>query len=61
MRSEAAAQVLSCRQAVADPMYGLLQPNFLGWKVDQNPIGVHTCPIQLQLASTLQRTSFRSR
>jgi hypothetical protein len=34
-----------------DPMYGLLQPNFLGWKSTKTN-GVHTCPIQLQLGST---------
>jgi len=61
MQSKAAVQGVRYWQTATDPMYGLLQPNFLGWKVDQNPIGVHTCPIQLQLASTLQRTSFRFR
>ncbi len=38
--------------AEVDPMYGLLQPSCLGWKVDENQNGVHTCAIQQQLAST---------
>jgi len=45
------AIVLAQRSIAADPMYGLLQPNFLGWKSTKTN-GVHTCPIQLQLGST---------
>ena len=36
-------------------MYGLLQPSCLGWKVDENPSGVHTCAIQQQSGSTLAK------
>ena len=45
------AIVLAQRSIAADPMYGLLQPNFLGWKSTKTN-GVHTCHIQLQLGST---------
>jgi drug/metabolite transporter (DMT)-like permease len=46
-----AAPSFSARMTATDPMYGLLQPNFLGWKSTKTN-GVHTCHIQLQLGST---------